>query len=80
MRPLVPLAAVLFLITAAALRAADFDVRTHGAKGDGTTLDSPAIDKAISAAAAVGGGTVLVPAGTYLSGSIHLQSNISTMC
>ena len=53
-----------------------FNVRNFGAVGDGTTLDSPAIDKAISAAAAVGGGTVLVPAGTYLSGSIHLQSNI----
>src|ERR1700733_4988221 len=53
-----------------------FNVRDFGAVGDGTNLDSPAIDKAIAAAAAVGGGTVLVPAGTYLSGSIHLQSNI----
>ncbi len=53
-----------------------FNVRNFGAIGDGTNLDSPAIDKAISAAVAVGGGTVLVPAGTYLSGSIHLQSNI----
>ena len=53
-----------------------FNVRNFGAIGDGTNLDSPAIDKAISAAAAAGGGTVLVPAGTYLSGSIHLQSNI----
>jgi polygalacturonase len=53
-----------------------FNVRSYGAVGDGTNLDSPAIDKAISAAAAAGGGTVLVPAGTYLSGSIHLQSNI----
>ncbi len=54
----------------------EFNVRNFGATGDGTTLDSPAIDKAIDAAAAAGGGTVLVPAGTYLSGSIHLQSNI----
>ena len=53
-----------------------FNVRTFGAAGDGTNLDSPAIDKAIAAAAANGGGTVFVPAGTYLSGSIHLQSNI----
>ena len=53
-----------------------FNVRDFGAVGDGTNLDSPAIDKAITAAAAAGGGTVLVPAGTYLSGSIHLQSNI----
>jgi len=53
-----------------------FNVRDFGAVGDGKNLDSPAIDKAIAAAAAAGGGTVLVPAGTYLSGSIHLQSNI----
>ena len=53
-----------------------FNVRDFGAAGDGSNLDSPAIDKAIAAAAAAGGGTVLVPAGTYLSGSIHLQSNI----
>src|ERR1019366_2399164 len=53
-----------------------FNVRSYGAAGDGKQLDSPAIDKAIAAAAEVGGGTVLVPAGTYLSGSIHLKSNI----
>ncbi len=55
---------------------AAFNVRDYGAVGDGQNLDSPAIDKAIRAAADAGGGTVLVPAGTYLSGSIHLQSNI----
>jgi polygalacturonase len=53
-----------------------FNVRAYGATGDGTNLDSPAIDKAIAACAQSGGGTVLVPAGTYLSGSIHLRSNI----
>lgn len=53
-----------------------YNVRAYGAAGDGTNLDSPAIDKAIAACAAAGGGTVLVPAGTYLCGSIHLQSNI----
>ena len=53
-----------------------FNVRNFGAVGDGKNLDSPAIDKAINAAANAGGGTVLVPAGTYLSGSIHLKSNI----
>jgi polygalacturonase len=53
-----------------------FNVRDFGAIGDGTNLDSPAIDRAIAAAAETGGGTVLVPAGTYLSGSIHLKSNI----
>ena len=53
-----------------------YNVRKFGAKGDGKNLDSPAINKAIEAAAAQGGGTVLIPAGTYLSGSIRLKSNI----
>lgn len=54
-----------------------FDVRKFGTRGDGKTLDSPAINRAIDAAAAAGGGTVFFPAGNYLSVSIHLKSNIS---
>jgi polygalacturonase len=54
-----------------------FNVREHGAIGDGQHLDSPAINRAIQAASAVGGGTVFVPAGTYLSGSIHLTNNLN---
>jgi polygalacturonase len=65
-----------FSISARAAGSGSFNVRDFGATGDGTNLDSPAIDKAINAAAQAGGGTVFVPAGTYLSGSIHLQSNI----
>ena len=54
-----------------------FDVRAFGARGDGLTVDSIAINKAIDAASAAGGGTVLFPAGTYLSFSIRLKSHIS---
>jgi polygalacturonase len=53
-----------------------YNVRAFGATGDGKTLDSPAINKAIEACAEAGGGTVVLPAGTYLSGSIRLKSNI----
>lgn len=53
-----------------------FNVRNFGAAGDGKTLDHSAINRAIDAAAEAGGGTVVVPAGTYLCGSIHLRSNI----
>jgi len=53
-----------------------YNVRAFGAKGDGRTLDHPAINRAIAAAARAGGGTVVVPPGVYLCGSIHLQSNI----
>ena len=54
-----------------------FNVKDYGAMGDGVNLDSKAINKAIEAAAGAGGGTVYLPAGNYLSGSIHLKSNIS---
>jgi polygalacturonase len=54
-----------------------FDVRTYGAAGNGKTLDSPAINKAIEAASSAGGGTVLFPAGSYLCFSIRLKSNVS---
>ncbi len=53
-----------------------YDVRQFGAKGDGTTLDSPAINAAISQAVNDGGGQIYLPAGTYLCGSIRLKSNI----
>lgn len=53
-----------------------FDVRRYGAVGDGKTVDSPAINKAIEEASAVGGGTVLFPGGTYLCFSIRLRSHV----
>lgn len=67
------------------LRAADnrsarqeFDVRRFGAVGDGRSLDSPAIQKAIDAAAAAGGGArVLIPGGRkFLVGTLELRSDI----
>ena len=54
-----------------------YNIRNFGAKGDGVKIDSPSINKAIDAAAANGGGTVYFPAGTYLSFSIRLKSNIT---
>jgi polygalacturonase len=54
-----------------------YDVKAYGAVGDGKNLDSKAINKAIDAAADAGGGTVFIPAGNYLSGSIHLKSYVS---
>src|SRR6185437_2035903 len=53
-----------------------FDVRAHGATGDGKTLDTDAVNRAIEAAAKAGGGVVVFPAGTYLCFSIHLKSSV----
>ena len=68
---------LLLLLTILPLPAAIFDVRTYGAKGDGQTQDRDAINKTIEAAAAAGGGTVDFPPGVYLTGSLHLRSNIT---
>ena len=54
-----------------------YNVKDYGAKGDGQTLDSEVINKTIDAAATAGGGTVFLPAGTYMSFSIRLKSNIT---
>ena len=53
-----------------------FDVRSYGATGDGKSVDTPGVNKAIEAAAAAGGGTVYFPAGTYVCFSIHLKSYV----
>ena len=51
------------------------DVRDFGAKGDGTTKDTVAIQKALDACATAGGGSVLVSDGTFLTGSLVLGAN-----
>jgi len=82
-RVLLAACAALFAASPASARgqqppsAAVYDVRAHGARGDGETLDTSAIQAAVDAAAAAGGGTVLLPAGTYPSFSIHLRSHVA---
>jgi polygalacturonase len=62
----------------AALRRPAFNVLNYGATGNGTSNDAPAINAAIAAASAAGGGIVEFPAGQYLAGgSIHMMSNIT---
>ncbi len=51
--------------------------RAHGAKGDGVTKDTAAIQAAIDACEQHGGGTVRLTAGTYLSAPVVLKSNIT---
>lgn len=54
-----------------------FNVRAFGALGDGTTDDAGALQRAIDACAAAGGGRVLVPGGaTYLAGPFALKSHV----
>ena len=54
-----------------------YNVKDFGAKGDGVTLDTEAIQRTIDACAAAGGGTVLLPTGTYLCSTFYLKSRIT---
>ena len=53
------------------------NVLDHGAVGDGTTLNTVALQKAIAVCAEQKGGTVLVPAGVYRTGPVQLQSHVT---
>lgn len=69
----------LWMIAAFALsaRAADFDIRSYGAVGDGIRLNTLAIQKAIDACYFSGGGRVVFPAGRFLSGTLVLKDRIN---
>ena len=55
----------------------DYNIVDYGAKADTTELSTTALQRAIDACAAAGGGRVTVPAGNYKTGSIRLKSNVN---
>ena len=54
-----------------------FVITEHGAVGDGTTLNTKAIQSAIDRCAAAGGGTLIVPSGTFITGSLFLKPGVN---
>ncbi len=54
-----------------------FDIVKFGAIADGKMVNTKAIQQTIDACAAKGGGTVVIPTGTFISGTLHLRSNIN---
>ncbi len=56
-----------------------FNIKDFGAVGDGVTLDTLAIQKAIDACSADGGGTVFIPKGNYVCGTIHMKSHVHVL-
>jgi unsaturated rhamnogalacturonyl hydrolase len=67
---------ILARIKAPVFRAREFRIASFGATADGQTDSTEAIGKAIEACAKAGGGRVIVPAGEFLTGPIHLKSNV----
>jgi polygalacturonase len=57
-------------------RSLTLSIRDFGAKGDGATKDTVAIQQAVDRCGVLGGGEVLVPAGNYLTGAIQLRSRV----
>ena len=55
----------------------EYNVRAHGAKGDGVAFDTPAIQAAIDACSLAGGGKVVLQGGRFLTRTIHLKSNVT---
>ena len=79
MRFSLPLLAALLLVPPAELYAADpkvYDITAHGAKGDGTTLNTQMIQQAVDACHDAGGGVVSVPKGVFITGSLRLKSGV----
>ncbi|WP_164849870.1 glycoside hydrolase family 28 protein [Mucilaginibacter limnophilus] len=64
-------------VHALAVESKVYNVKDYGAVGDGKTLNTDALNKAVTACADAGGGMVLVPQGNYLSGTVVLKSNVT---
>jgi polygalacturonase len=65
------------VIKTTAFRKDSFNIQRYGAKGDGVSLNTGAIQKAIDACHAKGGGVVVIPKGLWMTGPIVLKSNVN---
>jgi polygalacturonase len=76
MKNIILLLLLIIFSTLTTLKCETYNIKTFGALGDGKTVNTLSIQKVINKCRDDGGGTVLIPAGTYISGAIQLYSNI----
>jgi polygalacturonase len=70
---------VMALCAEANFARADFNIRDHGARSDTQDVQTHAIQQTIDACASAGGGTVIIPSGTFITGEIRLRSHVTLM-
>ena len=68
---------VVWLAVTCLAAGAEFNISDHGAKGDGKTLETTSLQAAIDAATNAEAGTVVVPKGMFLIGTVRLASNVT---
>jgi len=68
---------VALLVSSAQVQGGEYNIKDFGALADGVTVNSAAIQKAINTCHEAGGGTVTIPAGVFVSGTIRLLSNVN---
>src|ERR1700690_1685788 len=68
---------LMALLVCGIAQAMQINIREMGAVGDGTTLNTRTIQSALDSAAKLGGGTVYVPPGVYLTGALQLRTNVN---
>jgi len=79
MKPINILLLVIFLVAGlnATGQSGYFNIKKFNAKGDSAAINTKAIQNAVDACYSAGGGTVVIPAGTWLTGCIVLKSNVN---
>ena len=79
MKPINILLSVIFLVAGlnATGQSGYFNIKKFNAKGDSVAINTKAIQNAVDACHSAGGGTVVVPAGTWITGCIVLKSNVN---
>jgi len=71
------LSSLWLFLCQAGICAGTFNIKDHGAVGDGETLNTQAVQRAIDACSEAGGGTVWIPAGRFVIGTVQIKSNVT---